>query len=272
MQIPTAAGRGGWRGHPETSGGAALSFAVNSRPRPPSSMLGVNSNPLVSAASAPSAALCSVGRTSSVLRGFPREGGSGGDDSGPRRRRVRARGGSAVCMMAAQKPSQQSRKARPPPVSAGGVGVGPAAAAPAPALDDPRETVAAIYACEGRGRWYMLHVLSRLKCPVVYRSGPFRRRPWCTCTYIHVLCNLRNRPERLHGRPNQYRYSVVFLRLRSRRELSRANFRPVLYMYVVGNHVQHSFAAFLSIKNVACAPGAAAAHVHPCDNVRSSST
>lgn len=205
MQTPTTAGRGWWRGHPETSRGEALSFAVNSRPRPPRSLLGANSNHLVSTASAPSAALCSIGRASSVLRPLPCEGESGGHDSGPRRRRVRARGGSAVCMMASQKPSQQLRKAKPPPVSAGGVGVGVGAAAaaaapaPAPALDNPREIIAAVYACEGRGRsWFCCMFLS---VEVLRSTGPFlgdRVPASCHVVYVH-------RPARLHGRVNRPR-------------------------------------------------------------------
>eukprot|EP00752_Nemacystus_decipiens_P007447 g6656.t1 len=129
-----------------------MSFAMNSRPRPPRCMFGAKSNHLVGAAAVPSAALRSVDRTSSVLRGLPFERGSGGDDPGPRRRRVRARGGSALCMMA-RTPGQQLRNAKPPPVSAGGVGIGAAAPARAPALENPREMIAAIYACEGGGEW-----------------------------------------------------------------------------------------------------------------------
>lgn len=161
-----AAGRGEWRGQPEASGAGALSFAVSSKPRAPTSMLilGGNNHPAVGAA--PSAALHSVGRDFSMLRGSPCEGGFHGNCSGTRRRRVRARAGGAVCMMSQKRPQQQLRKATPLPVSSGGarVGVGAAAAA-VPSLGDSRQILAAIYACEGEGRVvHVAHVFSQLKC------------------------------------------------------------------------------------------------------------
>lgn len=230
MQVPTTAGRGGWRGHPETSRAGPLAFAVNARSGPPSSMLGANSNHL-STASPPSAALSSTGRALAVLRSFPCEGGSRGDDSGPRRRRVRARGGSAVCMMAQQQKPPQ-RKAKPPPVSAAGrVRVGAAAAAaPAPALENSREMVTAIYACEGRGRSYAA-CCSRLKSVCWSRC-------WSWVCWCHVpLRRVTGRSIFCGGVINLQvsHWLLLFPPCQcSRRELPRAKHRPIRWF---SNHV-----------------------------------